>query len=79
MYALVVAVTLAIGGVVGPPEVTPGPFQYNAAIWPTKDACDAFVASDAGKQSLDQLRAAVKEQVNDQVTITLTAECKPVQ
>lgn len=76
MIALVVTVVLTLGGAVAPPEITPGPFTYSAQQWPTKEACEAFVASDEGKASLNTLLSAVKESVNENVEVTLNPECQ---
>ena len=53
MYSLIVMIIVA-GNLMGP-------VFYNKATWPTKEACETFVKSDAGVASLKKLTAAVEQ------------------
>jgi hypothetical protein len=53
MFYLIVSIFLANATV-------PVNVQYNGQTWETKVACEAFVASDAGKVSLKTLADAVE-------------------
>lgn len=52
MYALVVAVFLLVGG----DPMPMGSMVYNVTHWPTKEACEAYVKSDEGKNTLANLK-----------------------
>jgi hypothetical protein len=71
MFFLIVAILLA-----GTP-IPQSPVVYKVQTWKTQAECDAFVASDAGKASLDGLRAFVNEQVAPGATLVPTCTDKP--
>ena len=77
MFYLVVAIFLAAA-------TTPvDTVVYNVQTWETKAACEAFVASDAGKASLAGLLAVVKAAPQGGSDATLIPVCtddlKPYQ
>lgn len=50
---------------------------YNKAEWPTKAECEAFVASDAGKLSLEGLKEAMVLNFGKDVEMKITCATEP--
>ena len=67
VYYLVVAIYMVVapGQYVGPTDT----LQYNKADWPTLEACQAALKTDAIQQSLNSLRAAAKQAYGANVII----------
>lgn len=63
MFMLIVAFLIG-----GNPAPIP-PVYYNKATWPTQAACEQFLASPDGQDSLAKLAEAVHSQVSPDVTL----------